>query len=97
MGRWPPNHGGASANAHPGPADCLDTLQGVQQLNSAKTGLLGIVLETSLNKQHYVREILLYDKDFTLALCRFLRVHKGSRVQDLGELDVTFEFLPCFI
>jgi hypothetical protein len=97
MGRWPPNPGGASKNSHPGPADCLDTLQAVHHLSTAENGLPGIVLETIRNEQHYMREILLYDKDFTLALCRFLRGHKGSRVQDLGELDVTFEFLPCFI
>jgi len=86
MGRWPPNHGGASANAHPGPADCLDTLEAVHYLSRAEHGLPGIVLKTSLNDQHYVKEIFLYDKDFTLALCRFLRERKGSTVQDLGEL-----------
>jgi hypothetical protein len=97
MGRWPPNHGGASANSNPGPADCLDTLQAVHHVSKAENGLPGIVLETSRNEKRYLREILLYDKDFTLALCSFLRVHKGSKVQDLGELDVTFEFFPRFL
>lgn len=94
MGRWPPNHGGASGNLHPGPADCLDTLQAVHHLSKAENGLPGIVLETSRDEQRYLRAILLYDKEFTLALCGFLKVHHGSRVRDLGEIDVTFEFLP---
>jgi hypothetical protein len=97
MGRWPPNHGGASANARPGPADCLDTLQAVHQMMQGENGLPGIVLETSRNEQRYLREILLYDKEFTVALCGFLRGHKGSRVQELGEMDVTFEFFPRYM
>lgn len=57
-------------------------------------GLPGIVLETSRDEQRYLREILLYDKEFTVALCSFLR---GSKVQELGEMDVTFEFFPRLV
>jgi hypothetical protein len=92
MSGRPPNPGGASKNLRPGPTECLDILQAVHHLSSAEHGLPGIALETRLKERQYVREVLLYDKDFTIALYKFLKSQKGITVLDLGELDVTFEF-----
>jgi hypothetical protein len=92
MGRRPPNPGGASKNLRPEPKDCLDILQAVHHLRSAEHGLQGIGLETRLKERQYVREVLPYVKDFTIALYKFLKSHKGITVLCLGELDVTFEF-----
>jgi len=92
MGRRPPNPGGASKNLRPGPTDCLDILQAVHHPSRAEHGLPGIALETRLKERQYVREVLLNVKDFTIALYKFLKSHKGITVLDLGELDVTFEF-----
>ena len=69
----------------------------VHNVSKAENGLPGLVLEASWNEKRYLREILLYDHEFTLALCSFLRVPKGSKVQNLGELDARFEFFPRFL
>jgi hypothetical protein len=94
MGRWPPRDGDGIDVTQPAPVDCLDVLETAHYLGTAERGLPGIALETVRAEEHLVRKFFIYDRWFARELAKFLRRHKGSTVRELGELDVTFEFLP---
>ncbi len=97
MGRWPPNDGDSGEDSLRAPADCLDTLETAHYLGTSERGLPGIALETLIAEQHLVRKFFIYDRWFAKELTKFLRDHKGATIKDLGELDVTFEFLPYVV
>jgi len=97
MGRWPPGDGDGVEKPRPAPADCLDRLETARYLGTAERGLPGIALETVYADQRLVRKFFVYDRWFAKELSKFLRGHKGTTVRELGELDVTFEFLPYVV
>lgn len=97
MGRWPPNDGDGGENSLEARADCLDVLETAHYLGTAERGLPGIALETVFADRRLVRKFFIYDRWFAKELTKFLRDHKGATVRELGELDVTFEFLPYVV
>jgi hypothetical protein len=97
MGRWPPNDGDCGEKPQQGPVDCLDVLETAHFLGTAERGLPGIALETVYGERRYVRKFFIYDRWFARELTKYLRDHKGSTVRDLGELDVTFEFIHYLV
>ena len=91
MGRWPPNYGGLPSSSHSGPSDSLDALVSAHFLDRPELGISGIALDTTIQDEHFVREIVLFDKQFARALCKFLNGHAGKTIYEIGRLDVTFE------
>ena len=91
MGRWPPRSGGLAPTPRAGPADCLDILVEANVLEKPQLGISGIILATTVKDEHFVREIVLFDRLFARALCKYLNHHAGKTIQDIGRLDVTFE------
>jgi hypothetical protein len=97
MGRWPPSDGDGIEITQFAPVDCMDVLETAHYMGTTGRGLPGIALETVYAEKRLVRKFFIYDRWFAKELTKFLREHKGSTVRELGELDVTFEFLPYVV
>ena|ERR1700674_3704486 len=97
MGRWPPYLCEARAKSPAGPSDCLEGLRTAHHLEPSETGLPGNRLQAVFNGQIHIRELFIYNQALARTLSKFLRDRQGKTIRALGELDVTFEFVPSLV